>query len=216
MRTKAPEVDDDSIDIDTDHTSAPAIPAPVSGKPSHKRKVAFADEADDAEQDVEDAQAQLLPVSRASRFQQKELVAEAFAGDDVVAEFRADKARQVEADAPDTLDTALAGWGSWAGKGVKKRRPNPQYLVKTAGVEPEQRKDFGKNNVIISEKHERKAKPFLVKDLPYPYTSREQYERRFDVPLGSEWNTRKMHQKETLPRVVKKAGAIIEPIRKLF
>ena len=43
-----------------------------------------------------------------------------------------------------------------------------------------------------------------MKDLPYPYTSKAQFERTMDNPLGSEWNTRVAFQRGTLPKVVKK------------
>lgn len=58
--------------------------------------------------------------------------------------------------------------------------------------------------MIISEKKDKKAEKYLVKDLPFPYTSKAQFERRLEVPLGMEWNTRATFQKATLPRVVKK------------
>ena len=93
---------------------------------------------------------------------------------------------------------------AWGGKGAKKSKKNPKFLVKTAGIEPALRKDFTTSNVIITEKKDRKAAAFQVKDLPYPYTSVEQFEARFKTPLGSEWNSRAVHQKETMPRVVKK------------
>jgi hypothetical protein len=93
---------------------------------------------------------------------------------------------------------------AWGGKGAKKSKKNPKFLIKTAGIEPAFRKDFTTSNVIITEKKDRKAAAFQVKDLPYPYTSVEQFEARFKTPLGSEWNSRAVHQKETMPRVVKK------------
>lgn len=102
------------------------------------------------------------------------------------------------------LDIALMNQGSWGGKGTKKQKKNPKFLVQTAGIEPAKRKDFQSSNVIITEKKDRKASQFQVKDLPYPYTSIEQYEARFKNPLGSEWNSRAVHQKETMPRVTKK------------
>lgn len=94
--------------------------------------------------------------------------------------------------------------GAWGGKGVKKRKTNPKFLKTTAGIEASERKDAGKNNVIITEKKDKKARQFQVKDLPYPYTSIAQYEARFNNPLGAEWNSRSIHQKETMPRVTKK------------
>ena len=43
-----------------------------------------------------------------------------------------------------------------------------------------------------------------MRDLPFPYTSKAQFERRMEVPLGMEWNTRKGFQRGTMPRVTKK------------
>lgn len=105
------------------------------------------------------------------------------------------------------------GQGSWGGKGTKKQKKNPKFLVQTAGIEPAKRKDFQSSNVIITEKKDRKASQFQVKDLPYPYTSIEQYEARFKNPLGSEWNSRATHQKETMPRVTKKVRLTLSLLR---
>lgn len=126
------------------------------------------------------------------------------------------------ADAPVVEDTTLVGWGSWGGKGVKKRKApkgkdkNPRFLKTHKGVAAEERKDAGRDNVIITEKRDRKATKHLPADLPYPYTSVAQYEASFANPVGGEWNSRAAYQRQTLPRVTKKPGAIIEPIRKLF
>ena len=52
---------------------------------------------------------------------QRELVAMAFAGDDVQAEFAADKAAEAEAEAPkEDLPSQLPGWGAWA---AQQRKP---------------------------------------------------------------------------------------------
>ncbi|WVQ71476.1 hypothetical protein IAR50_001014 [Cryptococcus sp. DSM 104548] len=199
------EEDDERVDIDVD------APLAKSEKKKGKGKASTAVIEEEEDEEIAD----LLP-SGVKAFQQRDLVAEAFAGDNVVEDFAAEKARQVEADAPKVEDTSLAGWGSWGGKGAKKRKTNPKFLVKTAGIEPTARKDFNNSNVIITEKKDKKASQFQLKDLPYPYTSKEQYEKSFEVPVGSEWNSRSGFQKGTLPRVVKKPGAIIEPVRRLF
>ena len=49
----------------------------------------------------------------------------------------------------------------------------------------------------------------MVKDLPYPYTSKAQFERSIDTPLGTEWNTRVGFQRGTLPKVVKKVCCLL-------
>ena len=59
-------------------------------------------------------------------------------------------------------------------------------------------------NLIISEKRDKKAAKYLIKDLPYPYTNKAQFDRAMDIPIGTEWNTRLGFQRGTLPRVVKK------------
>lgn len=63
--------------------------------------------------------------------------------------------------------------------------------------------------MIISEKRDAKAAKYRVKDIPFPYTSRAQYERSLEAPLGREWNTRLGHQKAVLPRVSAKVSYFI-------
>lgn len=94
--------------------------------------------------------------------------------------------------------------GNWGGSGTKKAPPKPQQIKKIAGIDPKSRADFNKSHVIISEKRDKKAAKYTLKDLPYPYTSKAQFEQSMDTPLGTEWNTRLGFQRGTLPRVVKK------------
>ena len=74
------------------------------------------------------------------------------------------------------------------------------------GIAPSARADVGKAHVIISERKDKKASKYLVRDLPYPYTSKAQFERSLEQPVGPEWNTRMAFQKGTLPKVVKKVS----------
>ncbi|KAJ7097272.1 Utp14-domain-containing protein [Mycena belliarum] len=148
-------------------------------------------------------------------FEQRDLVARAFAGDNVVREFEDAKRREIASDAPRVVDTTLPGWGSWGGPETRKAsKPRPHLLKHIPGVAPAARADAGKAHLIISEKRDRKAAKYQVADLPYPFTSRAQYERSMEAPLGAEWNTRVGFQKGTLPRVVKKMGVVIEPLKK--
>jgi hypothetical protein len=75
-----------------------------------------------------------------------------------------------------------------------------------AGVDAAARKDAGKANVIINEKKDKKAAKYMLKDLPYPYTSAAQYEASFTTPVGADWNAIATHQRATMPRVTKKVG----------
>ncbi|KAJ6582029.1 Utp14 protein-domain-containing protein [Mycena capillaripes] len=181
------------------------------------------DEDDDANSEV-DAQEQALQLKKKGKagkaevkaFEQRDLVALAFAGDNVVRDFEDAKRREIASDAPREVDTTLPGWGSWGGPSTRKSKPKPQFIKKIPGIAPTDRADHGKANIIISEKRDKKLAKYQVKDLPYPFTSRAQFERSMEAPLGAEWNTRVAFQKGTLPRVVKKMGMVIEPLQKLL
>ncbi|KAF9504662.1 hypothetical protein BS47DRAFT_1386203 [Hydnum rufescens UP504] len=151
------------------------------------------DEGDDAE--GEDIKA----------FEQRDLVALAFAGDNV--EFTARKEREMEADAPTTVDMTVPGWGSWGGRGTKKSQPKPHLIP---GVAPAARADAGKARVIISERKDKKASHYMVKDLPHPYTTKAQFESSLEMLIGPEWNTRMGFQRSTLLKVVKRANLTLE------
>ncbi|EMD42263.1 hypothetical protein CERSUDRAFT_110794 [Gelatoporia subvermispora B] len=152
----------------------------------------------------------------AAAFEQRDLVALAFAGDNVVRDFVEEKRREMQEDAPHEVDTTLPGWGSWGGRGTKKAPPKPHLIKKVAGIDPTSRADYKKAHVIISEKRDKKASKYQVKDLPYPYTSKAQFERSMEMPIGTEWNTRLGFQRATLPKVIKKMGTVISPLEKLL
>ncbi|KAG9312720.1 Utp14 protein-domain-containing protein [Chiua virens] len=149
-------------------------------------------------------------------FQQRDLVALAFAGDNVVQAFEEAKRHEAEADAPKEVDTTLPGWGAWGGTGTTPRPPKSHLLKSIPGIAPSARADHAKPHLIISEKRDKKTNKYRVCELPHPYTSHAQFERRMAMPLGTEWNTRVGFQQGTLPRVVKKMGTVIDPLEKLF
>ncbi|KAJ7289226.1 Utp14-domain-containing protein [Mycena rebaudengoi] len=217
--------DDDIVEIELDHVLGGGL---QKQKSSPKNNGGDDDDADDDEANSEvDAQEQALRLKGMMKgkgkagkaavmaFEQRDLVARAFAGDNVVRDFQDTKRREIASDAPKEVDTTLAGWGSWGGPSTRKTKPKPQFIKKVAGIAPTDRADHGKAHVIISEKRDKKAAKYQVNDLPYPFTSRAQFERRMEAPLGVEWNTRVGFQKGTLPRVVKKMGMVIEPLQKL-
>ncbi|CAI5745700.1 unnamed protein product [Peronospora destructor] len=85
--------------------------------------------------------------------------------------------------------------GSWAGDGA------------LAG-----RKDARLDKVLINEKKDKKAAKFKVKDVPYPFTSRAEYEAVMRNPLGSDWNTSQVTNVLTAPKIMKHAGTTIAPL----
>ena len=149
-------------------------------------------------------------------FKQRDLVAQAFAGDNVVTDFEEMKRAEIAADAPKEEDLTLPGWGSWSGKGVrntsKKQKEKKKHIKHIPGVEASDRKDAKFAHVVISERQDKKAKKYMTKDLPYPYTSQKQYEQRLAMPMGAEWNTRGTSREMTMPKVLTKPGAVIRPV----
>ncbi|KIK94507.1 hypothetical protein PAXRUDRAFT_443045 [Paxillus rubicundulus Ve08.2h10] len=220
--------DDAALEIDTDKVLTIAEPSALRSSATGKGKSSKGAKVTAANGDDDEVHSELEEQERAAgakiqadagkgvqAFRQRDLVALAFAGDNVVQAFEESKFQEMEADAPRQVDTTLPGWGSWGGAGTKRLPPKPHLVKKVAGVDPSSRADYKKAHVIISEKRDKKAAKYLVKDLPYPYTSHAQFERSMDTPLGTEWNTRVGFQRGTLPRVVKKMGAVIDPLAKL-
>eukprot|EP00698_Gefionella_okellyi_P023065 TRINITY_DN7750_c0_g1_i1.p1 TRINITY_DN7750_c0_g1~~TRINITY_DN7750_c0_g1_i1.p1 ORF type:complete len:653 (+),score=191.32 TRINITY_DN7750_c0_g1_i1:64-2022(+) len=141
--------------------------------------------------------------------QQLELLQRAFAGDDVVAEFKTDKKRVVDDGMPVVQDTFLPGWGSWTGEGARQPRNRPKRKQPVAPL----RADDKLPAVILNEKRDKKIVKHLADHVPYPFKSREEYERTLRVPLAPETNTIGIHRKMIQPRVSVKKGAVIAPIK---
>ncbi|KAJ3369844.1 hypothetical protein GGF31_004916 [Allomyces arbusculus] len=144
-------------------------------------------------------------------FQQQDLVAMAFAGDDVVREFEDEKDALVESEAPQEIDMTLPGWGSWGGT---KIAPKANVVVKkVAGTAKTARKDAKMGHVIISERRQKKIDKYMATSLPQPFQSKEQYELAMQQTIGKEWVTAESLRSMTAPKVQVAAGAVIEPLR---
>ena len=142
---------------------------------------------------------------------QRDVVAEAFADDDVMEEFTREKEAVAEKDKPKDIDLTLPGWGDWAGAGIganwgKKKR----FTVKAPKAKP--RKDRFLPNVIISERHDEKIIPHQVRELPFPFTTVAQLHSTIRAPIGKTWNTESAFEEMTRPKYVTKAGVVIRPI----
>ncbi|KAJ8688838.1 hypothetical protein PTI98_013583 [Pleurotus ostreatus] len=100
-----------------------------------------ADDDSDANSEVEEQEKMISAKQNGGKngqiaFQQRDLVALAFAGDNVVQQFEEVKRREMAEDAPQEVDTSLPGWGSWGGTGGRKQPPKPHLIKKVAGVDP--------------------------------------------------------------------------------
>ena len=88
------------------------------------------------------------------------LIRQAFAGDEVVASFEAEKTSAVKEDEDKVIDNTLPGWGSWIGAGISKkeqRRNKGKVLERKEGIKKEKRVDWGLEKVIINEKRVKKV-----------------------------------------------------------
>lgn len=149
--------------------------------------------------------------------QKASLTQRAFAGDNVRLAFAAEKEALAASEDEKEESSHLPGWGSWTGAGLSKsvrranarQKHNPLFKTKVPGVRPEQRRDKGLENVIVSEKGDRKGKKYLAPVLPHGFERREEYERSLRVPVGPEWTTKETFQRATKPRVVVKPGVAI-------
>ncbi|KAF4504783.1 hypothetical protein G6O67_008191 [Ophiocordyceps sinensis] len=187
------------------------VAAAAAKKP--KRKDARGDGDGDGDGDSSASETELhLPLA----IRDQELVARAFAGEDVVGEFEREKADVAEADDDKVVDQTLPGWGTWVGEGVgarERRRHQGRFVTKIEGIKKKDRQDAKLDKVIINEKRVKKNDRYLASQLPHPFESRQQYERSLRLPVGPEWMTKQTFQDTTKPRVLLKQG-IIAPMSK--
>lgn len=148
---------------------------------------------------------------------QSSILRRAFAGDDVEDEFIKEKTTAIADEDEKIVDETLAGWGSWVGEGISKRelkRAKGKVLSKQEGIRPDKRKDAKLKGVIINQKRVKRNTGYLASTVPFPFTSKAEYERAMRMPIGTEWNVKKAVVENTKPRVLVKPGAIVRPMEK--
>ncbi|KAL3314745.1 U3 small nucleolar RNA-associated protein 14 A [Cichlidogyrus casuarinus] len=127
------------------------------------------------------------------------------------AEFAEEKGQVEEEEAPKDVDTYLPGWNAWTGPGteLEDEERRRKRLIKA----PKRlRKDAKRNKVIIRERVNESLRKHLVKCIPFPYNSPEQFEATLKHPVGREWNTETSFRQQIRPRVVVQKGKIIQPL----
>lgn len=115
-------------------------------------------------------------------------------------------------------DVVVSGWGSWAGAGGppprKHKLPNKLEPPKSKRPAPQpKRKDDGMSTVIINEKRLKKTAKFQLSEIPYPYRSREEYERAISGSIGIGQTIQGMKEMSR-PAILIRAGKVIQPIAK--
>ncbi|CAH8513975.1 unnamed protein product [Heterobilharzia americana] len=139
---------------------------------------------------------------------------ESFANDPALQQkFLAEKSETAKEEAPQDIDTFLPGWNSWTGPGTeaadeKKRKARiiPAPKIK--------REDDKKSHVIVKRRVNQEFKQHLVKSIPFPYNTPEQFEAFISQPICREWTTECSHRELTRPKVTVQSGRIIRPISK--
>lgn len=150
---------------------------------------------------------------------QADLIQRAFAGDDVEADFNQAKAEVLNTEVPASEGVVrLPGWGQWTH--VQQKKGLPAWILEKEEGEKKKREEARKKRkdaklkfVIISEKVDKKAEKFNTPSLPFPYNSKDAFERSMRMPLGPDFNTVRAHQNMIRPAVIKKAGVVIDPIK---
>ncbi|XP_068275988.1 U3 small nucleolar RNA-associated protein 14 homolog A [Nyctibius grandis] len=142
---------------------------------------------------------------------QRGVITEAFAGDDVVADFRREKRKAEQAAKPQPVNLVLPGWGEWGGTGLKpSAKKIKRFLLKPPPAPA--RQDQHLPHVIMSERRNIHAAAHQVSELPFPFERHQQFEQSIRTPVGPTWNTQRAFQKLTAPPVLTRAGHIIQPI----
>ncbi|XP_055336059.1 U3 small nucleolar RNA-associated protein 14 homolog A-like [Paramacrobiotus metropolitanus] len=143
---------------------------------------------------------------------QRDIIAEAFADDDVVADFSKKKKELEDTEKAKDIDLTLPGWGEWTGAGTKGIDPakRKRFTIKAPRGPP--RKDRFLQNVMISEKHDEKLVPHQVKELPFPFRTVEQFHGAIRMPVGKMWNTEAAFDEMTKPKFTTKMGGFIKPM----
>lgn len=92
--------------------------------------------------------------------QQRKLIAEAFAEDDIIADFAKEKREIEEREGEKDVCKFLPGWGHWSGPGIKENKKLKRRLTIKAKRKP--RKDRNLGNVIISEQKDKAISKLTV------------------------------------------------------
>jgi len=152
---------------------------------------------------------------------QAELVRRAFATTDLELDFETEKAAEIEEQLPKGEGiVVLPGWGGWGGQGTRPSRRMQQLAAQEKKRVEEQRqvalkarKDAHLKHVIINNRADKKSAKYTTPAVPWPYTSKDQYDKAMRTPIGKEWNTVDAHREMSKPKIIVKAGVMIEPIK---
>lgn len=141
---------------------------------------------------------------------QRRLMSEAFANDDIVGEFKKAKGQLADEEQPKDINLFLPGWGDWAGPGLKiSRNKRRKFTIKAKRTV---RRDSNLGNVIISERANEEMKELQVKKLPRGIRNEAHFEKILVKPVTGTFASQSSVRETTMPKIEVKMGARIEPL----
>lgn len=144
--------------------------------------------------------------------EQRKLMSEAFADDDVVTEFKEAKEALANEEQPKDIDLFLPGWGDWAGPGLKiSKKKRRRYIIK---AQRRPRKDDNLGNVIISEDADSHLNGLVIKQVPRNMRIKGKLEKTMNQPVTATFIDQTTYRKVIKPKIETKMGARIEPMSK--
>ncbi|CAD6341639.1 unnamed protein product [Miscanthus lutarioriparius] len=199
-------------------TNKSKLPVPSIVDPKPKQQ----DHKSDSDSEEEMVEGFLTVSDRKENYElplQADLIRQAFAGDDVEAEFEKDKMDVLNEENPEPEKPALVpGWGQWTD--IQQKKGLPSWMIKEHEVAKrnrqealKRRKDSKLKHVIISEHVDKKVEKYLARNLPFPFTSKDAYEQSIRMPIGPDFNPVISVSALNRPAIVKKPGVIIKPIQ---
>merc|ERR1712029_214802 len=143
--------------------------------------------------------------------EQRGIIAEAFADDNVIDDFKNEKKTLIDSKKAKDIDLTLPGWGEWGGGGaMPSKRKRRRFTIKAPP--PEKRKDSNTGHLILNTDKDTKLRKHQVSNIPFPFNAVSDFEASIRAPVGSTFIPRTAHLKMIKPRVKTKTGHVIEPM----
>lgn len=126
-------------------------------------------------------------------------------------QFAKEKEQIVDEETPKDIDVFVPGWNSWTGPGLdaKDEQRRKEKLVTAPKIK---REDSEKPHLLIRRRLNGEFKQHLVKTIPFPYNTPEQFEAFISQPISREWLTETAHRERNRPKITVQSGRIIRPL----
>ena len=106
---------------------------------------------------------------------QRDIIAEAFADDNIVDEFKKEKKMLIDSKKPKDIDLTLPGWGEWGGGGaMPSKRKRRRFTIKAPPAE--KRRDENSGHLVLNLDKDKKLSKHQVSNVPFPFTAVSDFE----------------------------------------